>query len=206
MEVTTDDGNDGKQQPSYTSKVVPKFSLVPGRAHSSMALSCAYASGFPIEILTRANQVMDCFVQGNEILPISDIRAYVGSDLGDYSHLKDQAQRKLESHVLSMIRQEEWSMDTLCNAIQSFNDVSSMCVTGGRDDHDLDQEQNQDQELEQEQEQNVAEGLEIQSQLPTLPVITNEYHHPWVRQKQEEVSVENDDDDDDYDYETGFLE
>ena len=151
MEVTTDDtdddagagggaadGGDSKnkksitmKRPSYARKVVPKFVLAPGRATSSMALSCAHASGFPSEILERAAQIMDCFISGKEIPPIDDISAYVGSGLADLYHRKDQAKKLLEKYVLSMVEanedQQEWKDDSvldLLEKIQNFNDIS----------------------------------------------------------------------------------
>ena len=107
------------------------FTLAPGRATSSMALACAFASGFPDEILTRASEVMGCFVQGEKIPPIKDIGVYIGSDLATYSHHKDEAKKEVERYILSLLsceneNKDDWTDEELLSLLEklaNFNEV-----------------------------------------------------------------------------------
>ena len=108
------------------------FTLAPGRATSSMALACAFASGFPDEILTRASEVMECFVSGRKIPPIKDIGVYIGSDLATYSHHKDEAKKEVERYILSLLsceneNKDDWTDEELLSLLEklaNFNEVS----------------------------------------------------------------------------------
>ena len=100
---------------------------------------------------------MDCFVEGTEIPPIEDVGAYLGgSELADYSHRYDQAQKTLEKQVVSLFQVKDQvfsdvEVDALLVQLQALNEMTVNVVEeeedgsdGSSDDGSSDGEKNGD--------------------------------------------------------------